>query len=90
MICFQDSFLLEVVLAAWSWEVLKYPELALTSEGPAGSTGMGPAAPPSHQPSCSSDTWTLAGAGLCFAPSLPVPKVGALHLWLQPILYHNY
>lgn len=54
---------------------VKCLELPLTSAGPQlAAPGMGPAALPGHRPSCPNDTYTLAGAGPCFTPSLPASK----------------
>lgn len=52
---------------------VKYLELPLTSAG-AVAPGMGPSDLPVHPPRCSCDIWTLAGAALCFAPSISASK----------------
>lgn len=52
---------------------VKCLELPLTSAG-AVAPGMGPSDLPVCPPSCFCDIWTLAGAALCFTPSISASK----------------
>lgn len=90
MICFQDSFLLEVVLAAWSWEVLSALNFPWRQWGPrTWHLGWGPLPFPVTIPAAPMTSRHLQELACALHPSYLPLNVGALCLRLQALPYHD-
>lgn len=88
MICFQDRFLLEVVLRAQSWEVLSALNFHWRQQG-LWHLAWAPLTSLSALPAVSVTSGHLQELPCALPPaSLPL-RVGALCLWLQTLLYPN-